>query len=282
LSPTEQVAKGEKQESALPLARYSSLVGTQTVLLLFTAFFLPRSTMTLLGPAYLPLQKSSVDRPQHPFLEPLTASPSLTLAWMCSGVAAIMPWWAGYMRVWVNSMSNEVSEESGNVAARLYKGRGEAVRRALLITVLAIPPIYALLVFFGAPLNSHYIPTLLLSTLLSLLIVFTPAYALGVPSWSSESSGATMQRLNYVRLFSEMATRTHIDRALVFPAVSTLVGCWLGAFPLPLDWDRPWQSWPLVPAYMAIMGYIVGSVASLLTSITITLASFDRQKVKVD
>ena len=23
--------------------------------------------------------------------------------------------------------------------------------------------------------------------------------------------------------------------------VFTLIGAWLGAFPIPLDWDRPWQ-----------------------------------------
>ena len=23
--------------------------------------------------------------------------------------------------------------------------------------------------------------------------------------------------------------------------ICTLLGAWLGAFPIPLDWDRPWQ-----------------------------------------
>jgi len=58
------------------------------------------------------------------------------------------------MRVWVKSMSNEVSEASGNVAARLYKGRSEAIRGAAAVTALAVPLIYVVLVLFGAPIDS--------------------------------------------------------------------------------------------------------------------------------
>ncbi|KAG1847683.1 hypothetical protein DFJ58DRAFT_717167 [Suillus subalutaceus] len=32
-----------------------------------------------------------------------------------------------------------------------------------------------------------------------------------------------------------------IERALVYPAVASLLGAWLGAPPIALDWDRPWQ-----------------------------------------
>jgi len=32
-----------------------------------------------------------------------------------------------------------------------------------------------------------------------------------------------------------------LELALFAPAIGTLVGAWLGAVPIPLDWDRPWQ-----------------------------------------
>ena len=32
-----------------------------------------------------------------------------------------------------------------------------------------------------------------------------------------------------------------MERALVYPAIGTLFGCWLGIVPIALDWDRPWQ-----------------------------------------
>ena len=41
------------------------------------------------------------------------------------------------------------------------------------------------------------------------------------------------------------------------------MGSWIGAIPIALDWDRPWQAWPLTPAYGAIAGYIIASLAAL-------------------
>lgn len=32
-----------------------------------------------------------------------------------------------------------------------------------------------------------------------------------------------------------------LELALVAPAFGAMIGCWLGAIPIPLDWDRPWQ-----------------------------------------
>lgn len=39
----------------------------------------------------------------------------------------------------------------------------------------------------------------------------------------------------------EQSPRNGVERALVFPAIGTVVGCWLGIIPIALDWDRPWQ-----------------------------------------
>jgi phosphatidylinositol glycan class F len=34
----------------------------------------------------------------------------------------------------------------------------------------------------------------------------------------------------------------------------TLFGAWLGAFVIPLDWDRAWQEWPIPCASGAMLG----------------------------
>ena len=31
------------------------------------------------------------------------------------------------------------------------------------------------------------------------------------------------------------------ESSLFLTTVCATVGAWLGAFPIPLDWDRPWQ-----------------------------------------
>lgn len=42
------------------------------------------------------------------------------------------------------------------------------------------------------------------------------------------------------------------------PALATVLGAWIGAIPIPLDWDRPWQVWPISCTYGAIGGYLIG------------------------
>lgn len=78
-----------------PLARFASLVGVHTTLILFTALFLPRSSYLITS---LPSQASSKDRPQHPFLQPITADPLLTLTWLCFGAAVVQVSWAGWLK----------------------------------------------------------------------------------------------------------------------------------------------------------------------------------------
>ena len=36
-----------------------------------------------------------------------------------------------------------------------------------------------------------------------------------------------------------------LGKILYRNALGGLLGAWLGAIPIPLDWDRPWQAWPL-------------------------------------
>lgn len=35
------------------------------------------------------------------------------------------------------------------------------------------------------------------------------------------------------------------------------VGAWLGAIPIPLDWDRDWQKWPVTIVVGAYLGWSV-------------------------
>jgi len=85
----------------LPLFSYATTVGIHSSLLLFTAFFLPRTSLVIFNstsnfPFLQPA--SSLDRPQPEFLEALTASPPLTVAWLCAGVLLISFSWGGRAR----------------------------------------------------------------------------------------------------------------------------------------------------------------------------------------
>jgi hypothetical protein len=41
------------------------------------------------------------------------------------------------------------------------------------------------------------------------------------------------------------------------------LGAWCGAMVIPLDWDRPWQKWPIPCVAGAVVGFGVGGVAAV-------------------
>lgn len=45
---------------------------------------------------------------------------------------------------------------------------------------------------------------------------------------------------------------------LMGAAMGTMVGAWAGAVPIPLDWDREWQKWPVTVVAGAYVGWAVG------------------------
>lgn len=55
-----------------------------------------------------------------------------------------------------------------------------------------------------------------------------------------------------------------IETICLINALCVLLGAWIGALPIPLDWDRKWQVWPISCTYGALMGKVVGSVVSLV------------------
>jgi phosphatidylinositol glycan class F len=110
--------------SPFPFAHHGSLLGVQTVLLGFVALYLPRSTFLL---TEIPEQASSKDRPQHPFLKPLTADPVITLGWLCLGAIIVQVWWAENLRsLWKERDITRTAAAGGDeqrVKSSLTEGR---------------------------------------------------------------------------------------------------------------------------------------------------------------
>ncbi|CAE6504421.1 unnamed protein product [Rhizoctonia solani] len=273
--------------SLFPLSRYASLLGSQTLGLGFTLGMLPRTRVlqnelaSLFGTLDTP--KTSQDHPQHPFLTPLTESPARTIFWLCAGSLVLIGWGAGSLRIWHKASEpdrpNSTEQPSTTDSAPEKTLLGTKVERppiparilasqdAAIAVAFSSPLVFALLVLFGAPMSSHLIPTSFLAILLSILTVWTPAYTFGLPSLTSQTLKAEERRQKWIGLFVEFSTRSPVDRAIVFPAIGAIIGCWLGALPMPLDWDRPWQAWPLTSAYMAVIGHLIGSGISLAVGI---------------
>lgn len=103
--------------SFFPFAQYTSIVGVHTTLLAFTALFLPRTTFLLkaMRPSTDEVFVTSRDKPQHPFLEALTLSPTSTLLCICGGVCVLQAWWGGYVRNWAIDYSLVGSDDDKSV-----------------------------------------------------------------------------------------------------------------------------------------------------------------------
>lgn len=94
------------------------------------------------------------------------------------------------------------------------------------------------IVLLGAPLLDKWVDTALLALHLALLGATPIAYALGVPSIHDDGIAA---RYRLTRIVCQWAPESAAERALSFGLAGTVVGAWVGAIPLALDWDRPWQ-----------------------------------------
>ncbi|KAF5339171.1 hypothetical protein D9611_011148 [Ephemerocybe angulata] len=268
---------------------YISIVGVHTTLLSYTALFLPRTKVLqdLAGHYASDASSSSAvptsqDRPQHPFLTALTSSPGVTLFALCAGTLILQTWWASWLRgAWVDltvqgtedERAREKFPEAGKKARHLATTYASVVVASLLLHVV--------LVLFGAPMNEYVhsyskrhhkltdpgsltLKTYLLALLISTLVVLPASYVLGPPTWSTSNDTALLvKRWTWVRLFAELSPRNTVERALVYPAVGTVLGAWAGIIPTALDWDRPWQAWPLTPAYGALLGYIASSILAV-------------------
>jgi len=118
------------------------------------------------------------------------------------------------------------------------------------VAVLLVAWVFAVYVTvcFGAPVLSSWSETGSFCALLTLLTAYPSLLVLG-PSSSSLL----------------MVYSSHPDSPLASTLfinwMCTVLGAWLGAFPIPLDWDRPWQVWPIPCCLGAVAGHVVGNVA---------------------
>ncbi|KAF2011447.1 GPI-anchor biosynthesis protein-like protein [Aaosphaeria arxii CBS 175.79] len=114
---------------------------------------------------------------------------------------------------------------------------------ALVLAIIAgIPILGVLLVLFGAPISTHWEHTALCAAHISFLTAIPLTYVHGV-------DGSTWREIVSLEL--------PIDEVYGC-LIGTMLGAWLGAVPIPLDWDREWQKWPITIVTGAYIGFAVG------------------------
>ncbi|PNS20916.1 hypothetical protein CAC42_2847 [Sphaceloma murrayae] len=113
-----------------------------------------------------------------------------------------------------------------------------------LCLLLGAPLLTVLLLLFGAPFTTHQLHTLLCAAHIALLAGPQLVYVHGVAA---------------DRWLSIAGLDTPIDE--VFGAsLGACMGAWVGAVPIPLDWDREWQRWPVTILAGGYGGWALGRV----------------------
>jgi len=106
-----------------------------------------------------------------------------------------------------------------------------------------------IVVCFGAPLLNQHWETCSFVTLLCFQTIWPILLIEGITD---------------VKKFQNLVQGQHLDelgQVLYFQAAGASLGAWLGAFPIPLDWDRAWQAWPLT---CVIGSFLVSFLTTLI------------------
>ncbi|KAA6408700.1 MAG: GPI-anchor biosynthesis (Pig-F) [Lasallia pustulata] len=121
----------------------------------------------------------------------------------------------------VGSVRKRPAPSKGNTALRDLRIKLVPTLLSHLLTLLlGLPSLLALLILFGAPLTTHLPHTTLLAAHMSLLSLFPLFYVHGVDR----------------RVWTEVTSAWLAFDEVWGATVGCVLGAWLGAVPIPLDW----------------------------------------------
>lgn len=124
--------------------------------------------------------------------------------------------------------------------------------KCLIFLPICVVAYFCAIILFGAPFLSQHEETLMLSILLTVLTIFPSCFHAGVDPTISILTGS--------KKFAGDRMMETLQQNIFF----TLFGAWCGGIVIPLDWDRPWQVWPVPCCLGALAGYSVSHLLSLI------------------
>ncbi|XP_053603865.1 phosphatidylinositol-glycan biosynthesis class F protein [Plodia interpunctella] len=153
-----------------------------------------------------------------------------------------------FVAEWLKSFYLASSNDSQGKKNKANKSRLSDILKSFAFMLVVLFSFFVGIILFGAPALDCHEQTLMLSALMTLLTVFPLIAHSGVES--------SMQLLFGIKNYG----RNTIMEMLVNNSIVTVCGAWLGAVVIPLDWNTPWQQWP-IPCYLgAIGGYLLSNV----------------------
>ncbi|CAN6627762.1 hypothetical protein TRVA0_011S01926 [Trichomonascus vanleenenianus] len=219
-------AAAESKASAKPHFRSSSNMDASKRLIHSSAY-----AVLLFSFLYLMFQRTLLDDPTRAMIEAIPFLAVIQIAY-CVGAK-------------LEGHSTPAASKKGKKAPE--SGIGTALSSAILAAVLSLilsALVFALLILFGAPLSSYVMETFLCAVHISLLSVQPLVYVYNLDS----------------NIWRDIISVKLPLNGVYGASVGTWFGAWLGAIPIPLDWDRPWQQWPITILAGAYAGTALGTV----------------------
>ncbi|CAK8686234.1 unnamed protein product [Clavelina lepadiformis] len=119
-------------------------------------------------------------------------------------------------------------------------------------------------VLFGAPLLSMVMETTSWASLVAVLITIPGLCMFGVD----------VEKWYQVIVCGEYKSQD--ERFIYIQTLGVVLGSWASAIVIPLDWDRPWQTWPIP----CVVGCITGYLCAVMVSCVLTVKEMKTAKIQ--
>jgi len=145
--------------------------------------------------------------------------------------------------------------QSKNSKGKKLKVKAGYVIKCLLCMFLGVVFLHVFIVLWGAALTEDVSETFHLSAVVTSASLWPCilVYGLRLDAWIAF-------------LFAFDLPLTGTMGSLHLGSKGAWLGLWAGAIPIPLDWDRPWQRWPITCLVGSLLGHWVGSVVHVIAS----------------
>ncbi|KAJ1647774.1 hypothetical protein LPJ64_000874 [Coemansia asiatica] len=147
--------------------------------------------------------------------------------------------------------------------SKSIKDRLGAVLKMALATLASGVAISLVLVLFGAPALSQHMETFTAAVNVAFLSV-TPAILLLKPEVNA-----------WRKALLAVSPKTVPEKWASGMFWCTMCVSWAAAYFIPMDWDRPWQKWPIPIVMGAFLGNLVGLLFVTIRCLVIPLARAD-------
>ncbi|XP_014207928.1 phosphatidylinositol-glycan biosynthesis class F protein [Copidosoma floridanum] len=173
-----------------------------------------------------------------------------------------------YLLVYSQLKYISVEKEKLNYLVKVKKS-SKIMKNTLkfVLTAVGITIVYHIvIVLFGAPLIADYEKTFVLAATLTMLTLVPASLYIGINNVIDLLIGHPAQ-----------IERSVID-GIKLNVKTVLFGTWISTFVLPLDWDQPWQAWPIPCIIGAMLSY---SAAHFIGLMNILIVKFKRRTRKI-